>query len=171
MADERQQELLADFDAQVAGMKRPRAPASTKFTACVRCMRPHSRTEPCMLPYGLGACTWAQFETDCKICSMTFAVGPPEDRRLGTRICNFQDIGWSCVPCVVSMLEPFSGQHSGQHDGLSLEDALDQLLGNHDVPEEVERAFRRWVLDPKVANARLHTIVACPGASLPTPTH
>ena len=46
-------------------------------------MRPHSRTEPCLLPYGLGACTWAQFESECKVCSMPFDVGPPEDRRSG----------------------------------------------------------------------------------------
>ena len=46
-------------------------------------MRPHSRTEPCLLPYGLGVCTWAQFESECKVCSMPFDVGPPEDRRSG----------------------------------------------------------------------------------------
>ena len=83
-------------------------------------MRPHSRTEPCLLPYGLGACTWAQFESECKVCSMPFDVGPPEDRRSGTRICNFQDLGW----CVVDMLQPYSGQNAA----LSPEDAVNKLF-------------------------------------------
>jgi hypothetical protein len=96
------QEALRTPDS-LAGAKRPRAEASSANPTCFRCCEPHSRAEPCPLPFACGAATWATYGSPCCICREEFSVGPVDDRKQGTRILNFMDMGWCCVSCVVRL--------------------------------------------------------------------